>query len=120
MVALDTIRTQALALPGTEEAIHFKLVVFGVGKRNFATFDPRSGVFSLRLPATNPTRDASVSQGLLTTAPGKYGADGWAAVDLDRIDASDFAALLESAHRHLGQAPSKPAGKRGATKTRHP
>jgi hypothetical protein len=111
MVALDTIRTLALALPGTEESVHFKLVVYGVAKRNFATFDPRKGVFSLRLPSPDLARDAAVHQGLLTASPGKYGADGWVSVDLDLIEPSLFARLLESAHRDVSAAPTKPAHK---------
>ena len=111
MVALDTLRTRALALPGSEEALHFKLVVFGVGRRNFATFDPRKGVCSLRLPSPAPARETARDQGLLTPAPGKYGAEGWVSVDLDRIEPSLFARLLGSAHGEVTEAPAKPARK---------
>lgn len=111
MVSLETLRTLALAHPGTEESVHFKLVVYGVGKRNFATFDPRKGVFSLRLPSPDHARDAAVHQGLLTTSPGKYGAEGWVSLDLDRIEPPLFASLLESAHGEVSAAPAKPARK---------
>lgn len=111
MIALDSIRTLAMALPGTEEAVHFKLVVFGVRKKNFATFDPRTGAFSLRLPSGAPERLASAAQRLLTPAPGKYGAEGWVSVDLDAIAATDFGTLLEVAHREVSATPPKPARK---------
>jgi len=111
MIALDTIRTLAQALPGTEEAIHFKLVVFGVRKRNYASFNPRTGEFSLRLPAADPSRTAALAQGLATPVPGKYGADGWATIALERISQTEFVALLETAHRDVSAPVAKPARK---------
>lgn len=117
MIALDTIRTSALALPGTEESIHFKLVVFGVRKRNFATFDPRTGVFSLRLPSPDPKLEAARDEGLLTPAPGKYGAEGWVSVDLDVVEPAAFGTLLEMAHREVSATPAKP-GRKGSSSRR--
>jgi hypothetical protein len=111
MIALDSIRSMALALTGTEEAVHFKLVVFGVRKRNFATFDPRTGAFSLRLPASDPARAAALARGLATPVPGKYGADGWATIDLDAVDPTDFGTFLQAAYHAVSAAPDKPARK---------
>lgn len=116
MIALDSIRATALALPGTEEAIHFKLVVFGVGKRNFAIFDPRKGVFSLRLPASDPQRAAARDAGLLTLASGKYGAEGWVSVDLDAIEPATFGNLLEIAYRGVTATPANPDRKRTSSR----
>lgn len=99
MVSLDTFKALAAALPDTEEAVHFKLLVFGVRKRNFATFDPRIGQLSLRLPHADPERAAAVGRNLLAPVPGKYGAEGWATVDLSAIEPDDFGRLLSSAHR---------------------
>ena len=43
MISLDTFRDLAMALPEVRESEHFKLAMFGVHKKNFASFDPRSG-----------------------------------------------------------------------------
>jgi len=99
MVSLETFRKSALNLPGAEEAMHFNLVVFGVRKKNFASFDPRTGELSLKLQKSDPKRLDGIERGVLTIAPGKYGEHGWTTVDLARMDKPEFLALLEIAHR---------------------
>ena len=99
MVSLETFRKSAMNLPGAEEAMHFNLVVFGVRKKNFASFDPRIGELSLKLQKSDPKRLDGIERGVLTIAPGKYGEHGWTTVDLARMDKPEFLALLEIAHR---------------------
>jgi len=114
MVSLDTFKTLAADLPGTEEALHFKLLVFGVRRKNYATFDPRSGQLSLRLPHADPGRVAAIGRNLLAPVPGKYGDEGWATVDMDRIEKTEFVRLLETAHGAVAAAPAKKPRTRSA------
>lgn len=115
MIALDTIRTLALDLPGTDEAIHFKLVVFGVRKKNYASFDPRTGEFSLRLPSAEPARAAALARGLATPVPGRYGADGWATIDLALTTQTEFVQLLGVAHSSVAPAVATVPRKAGSS-----
>ena len=101
MVSLETFRKLALDLPEVEEALHFKLFVFGVRKKNFASFDPRSGELSLKLSLTDPKRLEGIGKGILSPVAGKYGAEGWTTIDLQRIGKTEFVNLLEAAHREV-------------------
>ncbi|MBK9576998.1 MAG: MmcQ/YjbR family DNA-binding protein [Fibrobacterota bacterium] len=105
MISLDTFKKLALELPEVTESIHFSMVMFGVGKKNFATFDPRSGELSLKLPLADPSRTEAIERGVLTPVPGKYGAQGWATVDLERIAKPEFVRFLKSAHREVTLKP---------------
>lgn len=118
MVLLDTFRKRVLDLPEVEEAVHFKLMVFGVRRKNFASFDPRTGGLSLRLPLADPKRMAGIEEGILTPVDGKYGAEGWTLVDLERISKTDFVNLLETAHREVA-AQAKPIKPRSPAKSRN-
>ena len=98
MISLETFRKLALDLPDVEESVHFHLVVFGVRKKNFASFDPRTGGLSLKLQKSDPKRLDGIGRGVLTIAPGKYGEHGWTTADLARMDKPEFVNLLNSAH----------------------
>ena len=104
MVSLETFRKSVLNLPGAEEALHFNLVVFGVRKKNFASFDPRTGELSLKLRKSDPKRLEGIEREVLTIAPGKYGEHGWTTVDMGRIDKSEFTRLLHSAHQSVSDS----------------
>jgi len=101
MVSLETFRKLALDLPEVEEALHFKLFVFGLRKKNFASFDPRSGELSLKLSLTDPQRLEGIGKGILSPVPGKYGTQGWTTVDLERVGKTEFVQLLEAAHEQV-------------------
>lgn len=115
MVTLERFRKLALDLPHVETGIHFSLVMFGVGTKNFASFDPRTGQLALKLPLLDPKRGEAIDRGLLSPVPGKYGAQGWVAVDLDAMGESEFVALLKTAHgqveldrtKHRNSKPSR-------------
>jgi len=98
MVSLEAYRKEALALPETSEVEHFGMLAFQRGKTRFAAFDPKKGALSLRLAMTDPVRAEGIARGILVPAPGKYGAEGWTTVDLDRMEWDEFAELLVSAH----------------------
>jgi hypothetical protein len=98
MVALETFRELALALPGVTEELHFGRMSFAVGKKRFTSFDPRKGELAIKLPLTDPVRLDGAASGVLVPAPGKYGAEGWTMVDLERIGKTEFVKLLEIAH----------------------
>lgn len=98
MTSLETYRTLALALPDVVEQIHSGMPAFAVGKKRFAIFDPKRGELALRLPLTDPIRVEAEGAGLLASAPGKYGAEGWASVDMARIAPEAFEELLRIAH----------------------
>lgn len=98
MVSLETYRKIAADLPGVAEQIHSGMPAFAVGKKRFSIFDPKKGELAIRLPLTDPDRSEAVVQGLLAPAPGKYGAEGWVGVDMDRIGKAEFAKLLRIAY----------------------
>ena len=98
MVSLEAYRTAALALEDVSEVEHFGMLAFQRGKSRFAAFDPKKGVLALKLPLTDPVRVDGIACCVLEPAPGKYGAEGWTSVDLERMDWPEFAALLETAH----------------------
>lgn len=105
MVSLATYRTLAQALPDVLEQIHHRMPAFARGARRFAIFDPAKGMLALRLPLTDSDRIEAVRAGLLEPAPGKYGAEGWASVDMARIGKDAFSTLLRKAHQGVGQKP---------------
>lgn len=102
MVSLDTCRALAQALPDVSEQLHHNMPAFARGTKRFAIFDPAKRVLALRLSLTDSDRIEAVAAGLLEPAPGKYGAEGWAAVDLERIGKEPFATLLAKAHAGAG------------------
>lgn len=108
MISLESFRKQVLGLPDVQESSHFHLVVYGVRKKNFASFDPRTGELSLKLRPTGPDRLDGIQRGLLSAAPGKYGEHGWTQVALDKIGPAEFSQLLATAHSAVA---AKPAGK---------
>jgi hypothetical protein len=87
-----------MALPGVTEEIHFGRMSFAVGKKRFTSFDPKKGELAIKLPLTDPDRVDGAASGVLVPAPGKYGAEGWTMVDLERIGKPEFAKLLQVAH----------------------
>ena len=107
MVSLETYRALALALPDAAEQIHSGMPAFAVGKKRFAIFDPKRGELALRLPLTDPVRIEAEQTGLLVAAPGKYGAEGWASVDMTRIGPGAFEELLAIAHGNVAGAGRK-------------
>jgi hypothetical protein len=104
MVSLETFRKLAMELPGISEQIHFGMNAFAVGKKRFTAFDPRKGELALRLPVSNPDRLDGIERGILWQAPGKYGAEGWTTVDLEKIGNSEFTRLLHSAHQSVSDS----------------
>jgi hypothetical protein len=107
MISLETYRQLAAALPGTAEQIHSGMPAFAVGKARFSIFDPKKGELALKLPSSDAGRRAGIEKGLLVPAPGKYGAEGWAGVDMERIGKEEFVVLLEAAHRGVAPKPAK-------------
>jgi hypothetical protein len=118
MVSLETYRKLAAALPGTTEQIHSGMPAFAVGKSRFAIFDPKKGELALKLPPTDAGRRSGIETGLLVPAPGKYGAEGWAGVDMERIGNAEFVELLETAHRGVASTPKTEIVVGKATKAR--
>ena len=112
MISLDTYRRLAAALSGAAEQIHSGMPAFAVGKSRFSIFDPKKGELALRVPLTDSVRIDALAKGLLAAA-GRYGAEGWAMVDLDRIDEAGFTRLLEIAHRAESETKAKSPRKRG-------
>jgi len=111
MITLQSFRKLALGFPSAEESVHFHLVVFGVRKRNFASFDPRTGELSLKLRPTGPDRLDGIQQGYLSVAPGKYGEHGWTTVDIEKIEPKEFGKLLTAAYAAVAAKPKKPTVK---------
>jgi hypothetical protein len=107
VIALDSFRSQALALPGVEEQTHFGRTAFCRGKIRFAIFDPRKGELAVRLPAPSGLRDAGIGSSVLEPSPGKYGAQGWLGVDMDAVGQAEFSQMLLAAH---AEALPKPRG----------
>lgn len=115
MISLETFKELSAALPGTAESLHFGRIMFGVGKKNFASFDPRKGELALLLSLADPARAAAIEQGLAEPAPGKYGQEGWTTVDLERMDKRSFRKFLESAHSEVWTPESVSGSKKPST-----
>jgi len=112
MVSLETFRKLALALPEVEESVHAKMMMFGVRKKRFASFDPRSGDFALKLPLDDPDRLRGLELEFLEEIPGRYGNEGWTLVKLEAIGKSEFSKFLGTAHRGVAQAPKAAPSRR--------
>ncbi|HNY31011.1 MAG TPA: hypothetical protein PKO15_08990 [Fibrobacteria bacterium] len=119
MISLSTLKESALAFPDASESVHFGRTMFGVGKRNFASFDPRTGEFALRLPIADPLRQEAIESGIASPAPGKYGKEGWTVLDLESLAKPAFVRFLESAHA-LAAADSSDAGAKATAPRRRP
>lgn len=102
MVSLDTYRALVQVLPDVSEQIHHRMPAFARGSRRFTIFDPAEGMLALRLPLTDPDRVEALARGLIEPAPGKYGAEGWASVDMQAIQPDEFETLLRKAHAGVG------------------
>ena len=103
MVSLETFRKLVLDLPEVEESVHAKMMMFGVRKKRFASFDPRSGDFALKLPLGDADRLRGLEQEILEGIPGRYGNEGWTLVKLEKIGKPDFAGFLRTAHRSVSE-----------------
>jgi len=118
MVSLESYRKLAAALPGTAEQVHSGMPAFAVGEKRFTIFDPKKGELALKLPPTDAGRRSGIEAGLLVPAPGKYGAEGWVGVDMERVDKTEFVKFLEAAHRGVAPTPSTEMLGNKVTKTR--
>jgi len=107
MVTLEIYRKLATELPGTEEQIHSGMPAFAVGKKRYGIFDPKKGELAIKLPLTDPVRAEWIEKGVLTSAPGKYGAEGWVGVDMERAGKAEFAKLLQIAHAGVSAGKKK-------------
>lgn len=107
MVTLEIYRKLAQELSGTEEQIHSGMPAFAVGKKRYGIFDPKKGELAIKLPLTDPVRNDAVEKGLLAPAPGKYGAEGWVGVDMERMGKPEFAKLLQIAHAGVSAGKKK-------------
>lgn len=120
MASLDSVRTRLSVLPDVSEEIHFRRIAFRRGKTRFAIFDPARAEFALRLPPGGSGRTRGIERGILVPSPGRYGAEGWCALDLEAAARVDVESLLDEAHAAATvparKAPS-PAAAARATKT---
>ena len=114
MVSLETFRKFALELSGVSEQIHFGMAAFAVGSKRFTAFDPKNGELALKLPLSDPHRLEGIERGILRAAPGKYGAEGWTTVNLEKARKTDFVKLLETAHAAISAGPATAKRKKSA------
>jgi len=112
MVSLDVFRKLVMDLPEVEESVHAKMVMFGVRRKRFASFDPRSGDVALKLPRADPDRLQGLEQEFLAEIPGRYGSEGWTLVELEKIGKREFVKLLETAHGETAALPAASKGRR--------
>jgi hypothetical protein len=98
MFTVSRMRALALSLPEAEEQSHFGHPDFRVRNKIFATLWPSEKRAVLKLdPDAQATALAADPETF--SAPGGWGAKGWTAVDLTRVDAGQLRELVTHSWR---------------------
>lgn len=100
-VHADLLRTLALGLPGTTEALHFDRRAFRA-RRIYATVMPTGATSNLYLTPEDQAYWCDLMPDTLSPVPNRWGARGWTEVKLVRIDPADLAVVLRLAWATAG------------------
>ncbi len=103
MVTIEQARQLALSLPEVIEQPHFQRASFRVGKKIVATLDETGASAVLKL--NQEDLEIMVAGDPITFSKTSWSHQGWVAIDLNRIQADQFEALLWDVWRRV--APKK-------------
>jgi hypothetical protein len=105
LVSIKTARQAALALPETEEYLHFHLPAFKVGKKIFATIHEDKNFMMVKLSLIDQSVFCSVNKEIIFPVPGGWGKQGSTFINLKRVKKALFMDALTTAWKNV--APSK-------------
>ncbi|HMJ46958.1 MAG TPA: MmcQ/YjbR family DNA-binding protein [Ferruginibacter sp.] len=103
MVNHDTFRKMALALPGSEEKLHFQLPSFRVKKKIFATMWEKENRAMLKLSLVSQSVFCSYDPSIFFPVPGGWGSKGATFVDLAKVSKNIFKDALATAYNEVVQ-----------------
>ena len=95
----EDVRTLALALPETEEKGHFGTPDFRTRNKIFCTLRPEEGTAVLKLPLEDQEAVTTLQPDVFSLAGWSH--QGWTKVNLAKVDAGEFSALMILAWKKL-------------------
>ena len=105
MVTIEQARKMALALPETEEKLHFHLAGFWVKKKIFATIHADKNYVMVKLSPIDQSVFCSYNKEVIFPVPGGWGKHGATFINLKKVRKSMFHDALITAWKFT--APSK-------------
>jgi hypothetical protein len=108
MLTRDDVRRIALAQPEAQEADHFGIPSFRVGKKIFCTIHQDHPRAMLKLAPEDQRNLAEGMPGVVEAVPGYWGSKGSTFVWFEKIEAARFADLMRMAW--TGVAPKRLIG----------
>jgi hypothetical protein len=105
MINIEQARDAALALPETEEYLHFHLPAFKVGKKIFATIHTDKKLMMVKLSLIDQSVFCAYDKEIIFPVPGGWGRQGATFLNLKKIKKSQFTDALSTAWKNV--APSK-------------
>lgn len=85
MTAIETLRTLALSLPETSEAVHFEKTSFRVGKKIFVTVDEQKQEACVKFSETDQDLFSLGDKSIVYPVPNKWGKQGWTIINLIKV-----------------------------------
>jgi hypothetical protein len=107
MVTITAFRKMALDLPGTEEAPHFDLASFRIGKKIFATIHQKENRVMVKLSPLSQSVYCSCDAAVFSPVPGGWGRQGATFVDLGKAGKVLLREALATAFREVQAKPLK-------------
>ena len=103
MVEIQTVRTFALSLPGTEEYDHFGKLAFRANKRTFATLWVPEQRAMIKLSQIDQSVFSAFDPAIIYPVPNKWGLQGCTFFELNKVTQD----MLEDALTSAWQAATK-------------
>ena len=105
MITIEQARKLALALPGTEEKLHFHLPSFRVKNKIFATIHADKNYVMVTLSPVDQSVFCSYNKEVIFPVPGGWGRKGATFINLKKIKKAMFLDALTTAWKT--KAPAK-------------
>lgn len=101
MVSIHSLRKLALSFPQTSEQPHFEKTSFRVGKKLFATYDPKKNQACIKLSEIDQDVFSTFDRSVIFPVPNKWGKQGWTLISLDKIPDELFTDALTTAYQEV-------------------
>lgn len=108
MITSKDFRKVALSLPNTTELPHFEKTSFRVRNKIFATLSVEGTLACVKLSPIDQSVFCLIDPSTIYAVPNKWGLQGWTNLNLQKIDLSVLADLLNTAYNEV----VKPARKK--------
>lgn len=86
MITFEELKKYALSFPEATMEPHFEKISFRIRKKIFATYDEKLHRAVVKLNEVDQDTYALIGGGSIYPVPGKWGRQGWTAMELDGVE----------------------------------